>query len=63
MYTKMHFKVNTHRNTFTNTLVHLCINSTEMLVIFVGWAIICHKNVQCKQDLNPDILKYDRCKI
>ena len=74
---KMHFKVNTHRNTFTNTLVRLyingtetlvvlwdghlrtchknvqclCINSTETLVIFVGWAFICHKNVQCKQGL------------
>ena len=42
---KMHFKVNTHRNTFTNTLVHLCINGTETLVVFVGWAFICHKNV------------------
>ena len=51
MYTKMHFKVNTHRNAFTNTLVRLCINGTETLVVIVGWEFICHKNVQCKQGL------------
>ena len=44
---KTHFNVNTHKNTFTkfNTLAHLCINGTETLVVFVGWAFICHKNI------------------
>ena len=49
---KTHFKMSTHRNAFTNTLVHLCINSTELLVVFVGWTFICHKNIQCKQCLS-----------
>ena len=43
----VHFKVSTHRKAFTNTLVRLCINGTEALVVFMGWAFICHKNVQC----------------
>ena len=47
----VYFKVNTHRNAFTNILVRLCINSTETLVVFVRWAFICHKNIQCKQGL------------
>ena len=34
LYTKIHFKVNTHRNAFTNTFVRLCINSIETLVDF-----------------------------
>ena len=37
MYTKTHFKVNTHINAFTNTLVHLCINGTDTLMVFVEW--------------------------
>ena len=55
MYTKTHFKVNIHRNTFTNTLVCLCINGTETLVVFVGWAFICHKSIQYKQGLRINI--------
>ena len=57
IYTKTHFKGNTQRNAFINTLVRLCINGTEMLVVFMGWAFISHKNVQCKQGLSYNFIR------